>query len=289
MSRVRGFLIGFLGLLVVAMAVPRQAHAQQVIYSNIPSTIPPSVASFGYQANQLAEIGDLVSFGGTARNLSTVSVLLSDWAYQSEWASSGYTNPAGYSVPLTFNIYNVGAGNTVGSLLATMTQTTLIPWRAEPNPAQCGSQVGYATFGYWYGSDNACHGGEAFLLSFDFSAQNVVLPNQVVYGLAFNTYTWGFSPIGVDGPYSSLNFGATLSPPTVGSSAAGIGAEAYGSTPDFQTDEPWTYKTMAEFSANDLGTTGAVSPEPATMSLMAMGLAGMAGIGARRKRRQKKA
>ena len=286
-----GMVVAF-GLVAWGALPLRPVAAQQVIYSNLPAITPANVVSFGYQANQLAELGDLISFGGTARNLTSATVMLSDWSYQSEWASYANANATGFFVPLTFNIYNVGAANAVGNLIATLTQNTLIPWRPEPSPAQCGPggtqpQGDYSTFHQWYGGDGLCHGGQADLVTFDFSALNVLLPSEVIYGLAFNTQSWGYNPIGVDGPYTSLNFGATLTPPSVGTSAAGIAAEAYGSSPAFQTDNPWTYKSMAEFRATDVGTVQAVTPEPATMSLMAFGLAGMAGVGIRRRKRSR--
>jgi hypothetical protein len=42
-------------------------------------------------------------------------------------------------------------------------------------------------------------------VAFDFTGTTV--PNSLIYGLAFNTETWGANPIGTSGPYNSLNFG----------------------------------------------------------------------------------
>jgi len=51
-------------------------------------------------------------------------------------------------------------------------------------------------------------------ITFDFTG--TMVPNQIIYGVAFNTLTWGYHPIGIDGPYESLNFGLAKVPPTVG-------------------------------------------------------------------------
>ena len=55
----------------------------------------------------------------------------------------------------------------------------------------------------------------AFTVTFDFTGTAV--PNQIIYGLAFNTQTWGYNPIGAPGPYVSLNFGLSSTAPSVGS------------------------------------------------------------------------
>ena len=42
------------------------------------------------------------------------------------------------------------------------------------------------------------------------------MPNQIIYGVAYNTQTWGYAPIGTPGPYVSLNFGLSSTAPSVG-------------------------------------------------------------------------
>ena len=44
------------------------------------------------------------------------------------------------------------------------------------------------------------------------------MPDQIIYGVAYNTNTWGYAPIGQPGPYESLNYGlATVAAITAGS------------------------------------------------------------------------
>jgi len=50
---------------------------------------------------------------------------------------------------------------------------------------------------------------------FDLRSSNVDLPNQFIYGIAYNTMTWGYSPIGNPGPYNSLNVGVNGTPPVL--------------------------------------------------------------------------
>ncbi len=63
-------------------------------------------------------------------------------------------------------------------------------------------------------STGTCFNGYAFNATFDFGG--LVVPEEVVYGVAFNTQTWGYEPIGVDGPYTSLNVGLTTGAPSQG-------------------------------------------------------------------------
>lgn len=154
-----------------------------VIYDNTFPRLPPNVPSLGYQATGLAEFGDLVQFGGAPnRLLTSATVILSSWALASEWSASG----AGYLHPLTFNVYDVDSSSGTpqpGTLLASATQTTLIPWRPEPGGG-CGTG--------WLAGDSVCYNGFAFAVQFDFDKP--LLPNQIVYGLSFNTQTYGAAP-----------------------------------------------------------------------------------------------
>ncbi|HEY6331651.1 MAG TPA: hypothetical protein VI756_20160 [Blastocatellia bacterium] len=178
--------------------------ATAVAYNSIPAPLPPNIPSLGYQANQTAEFGDLIQFAGTNRTLTTVTLVMSDWAVASDFGSSSPT----WSYPLTLNLYSVnnsGPNPEPGTLIATRTNTFEIPWRPPASPGCSGD---------WKASDGNCYGGLAFTITFDFSG--VVVPNQIIYGLAFNTETYGSDPTDVSGPYISLNFGLAEVPPSAG-------------------------------------------------------------------------
>jgi hypothetical protein len=72
----------------------------------------------------------------------------------------------------------------------------------------------------WRAADGACYNGIAFNAVFDLSALNVTLPNDLIVGVAYNTQSYGAAPMGVGGPYNSLNVGIpTNQAVTVGSDA----------------------------------------------------------------------
>src|SRR5262249_44295565 len=58
--------------------------------------------------------------------------------------------------------------------------------------------------GEYLGSDGVCHGG--ILQDVTFDVGDVSVPADFIYGLSFNTETYGPNPTGVAGPYISLNF-----------------------------------------------------------------------------------
>ena len=171
-------------------------------FNTIPDPLAGNYPSQPYQAQQTAEFGDHIRLAGTDRLLNSVMITMSSWACQSGgWTTQDCVTAegAGYTHPLTLNIYAVddsGGTPATGALLATVTQDTFIPFRPSANPA-C------TTNGGWGAN---CFSGYAFNVTFDMSALNLVLPDEIIYGLAFNTQTWGYNPIGVDGPYTSLNF-----------------------------------------------------------------------------------
>ena len=195
------------------------AFADTAVYNAIPSTLPPNVASVGFQANQTAQFGDYVHLAGTARILHTVTVTMSDWALYSTYASdTRYSgNQSSWTHPITINIYSnhLGANGVPDTLLATKTENVTIPWRPAEDPTNCPTKdsPGYAY--KWQSTpgapDTNCNNGFAFNVAFDLSSLNVTLPSDIIIGVAYNTNTWGASPIGVGGPYESLNVGVNTS------------------------------------------------------------------------------
>lgn len=160
-----------------------------VIYDSLGPTVP-NLPSLGYQATSTSEFGDRVSFGTGPRNLDSVTVRMSNWALQSTYDNNPlYSNATGYSHDLTFNIYGAGKGAAPGALLATKTIDSLIPWRPEADATCPGGTA-------WRAADNLCYNGKAFDVVFDFTSLGVILPNDIVFGLAFNTQSYGSTPEG---------------------------------------------------------------------------------------------
>ena len=207
------------------------------IYNNIPGPLPPNVPSLGYQATQSAEFGDLIQFAGTNRLLTQVTIVMSDWALASDWPSFN-TGPT-WNHPITMALYNVnnsGPNPAPGTVIATRTATFPIPWRPVADPTCPGGTA-------WRAGDGNCYNGLAFTIAFDFTGTTV--PNQIIYGVAFNTQTWGYHPIGVPGPYESLNFGLATTPPEP--------LPSVGSRP-FPDTAYWNTQTAANYT--DLGAGG---------------------------------
>lgn len=153
------------------------------LYDSIPGPLPPNVPSLGYQATQTSEFGDLIQFAGTSRTLTQVKLAMSDWALASDYPSFPGSSGPTWNHPLTLNLYNVdnsGANPAPGTLIATRTQTFAIPWRPPADPTCPGGTA-------WRSSDGNCYSGFAFTVAFDFTGVSV--PNQIIYGVAYNTET----------------------------------------------------------------------------------------------------
>ena len=117
---------------------------------------------------------------------------MSDWALEFTYETVGTST--GFTWPLTLNLYNVGAGDTVGSLIGSDTVNAFVPWRPEVS----------------------AFGGIAFQVTFDLGG--LVVPDQIIYGLSYNPTDYSNPPTGgTPGPYDSLNIGLAVVPPSVGS------------------------------------------------------------------------
>jgi len=122
MSRISGLLtaVAAVATLTLVAASPAAAgrgasavqksglQKSELGYSAIPSKVPGNPPSLGFEASATDEFGDLVTLGGTARQLVSVSVLLSSWGCENGSWNTGdcQTTPgATFDVPMTFKIY----------------------------------------------------------------------------------------------------------------------------------------------------------------------------------------
>lgn len=196
--------------------------AQSMVYNAVPATLAPSYPSQPFQAQQTNEFGDFVHLAGINRALNSVTMTMVTWAPEAEGGNVAYcsANPGlcsatGWNHPFTLNIYGAPTGSPnvrdVGPLLATVTQSKFVPWRPAEDPVNCPTKdsPGYAF--KWQSvpgpADTNCSNGFAYNVTFDMSSLGTVLPNDVIVGIVYNTQTYGPSPLGVGGPFNSLNVG----------------------------------------------------------------------------------
>jgi hypothetical protein len=210
-----------------------------VVYDAVPTPLPGSYPSLGFQATSTDEFGDLVGLTRPGVG-STVTVGMNSWACEN-WDTRAGTEAcissegSSYSHDLTLNLYQVdysGSVPAVGTQITTITQSFDIPFRPSWDDEMCTGSGETPTEnepfgGKWYAPDlSACVNGFAFTAEFDLSGLDVVLPAEVIYGIAFNTQSHGASPLGAQGPYNSLNFGvANLSAGSLGQPTAGMDIE----------------------------------------------------------------
>ena len=213
---------------------PAGASPSTVVYDSTVTPLPGNLPSLGFEATQTSQFGNQVTLSGAANEVNNVVVTMSSWGCQNGGWGNGYgttnacvTTPgATFSEPITLNIYSAGANHAVGGLLATDTQMFAIPYRpSASDPAVYAAQGCTVNGGQWYdASDNSCYNGFDTNITFNLSAQNVVLPSNVVYGIAYNTSDYGATPYGdstachaaVSGcGYDSLNVGLSNDPNNV--------------------------------------------------------------------------
>jgi len=171
-----------------------------VVYNSTPSVTPEtSYPSLGFQATQTSEFGDYVHLAGTARLLQKITVTMVTWAKFSDYTSDPRYNSSNWIHPITVNVYSshLDENGIPDELLVTTTKSVTIPWRPAADP--------FCSDSRWKDSNGVCNNGFAFNAEFDLSGLNVILPDDVIVGIAYDTQSYGVSPIGVDGPYNSLN------------------------------------------------------------------------------------
>ena len=144
-----------------------------------------------------------------------MNLTVSNYGCQSgHWFSGDCVTTPGatYSHPITLNIYNVAAGNQGRIVDRFGTQTFALRYRPSADYVNCTG----ANLGLWYdASSNTCFNGQASNITFNLAGLTV--PNQVIFGIAYNTTHYGYAPIGQSAPcytgpggcsYDALNVGA---------------------------------------------------------------------------------
>lgn len=213
-------LLPVVSLAVLALSAST-ASAATVVYSGAVNPLPANLPSVGAEAYAFSEFGDEVTFAPeTGRQLANVRVTLSSWACQEGtwfghdcWSAKGST----FEVPITLNIYNAASIDPstlpvgAGPLIDSVTQTVQVPYRPTANISRCHA----ADLGKWYGKGQ-CANGKAVNITFKLRGEGIQLPDSVVFGIAYNTTHYGYSPIGESAecfgtaagcPYDSLNVG----------------------------------------------------------------------------------
>lgn len=206
---------------VTAIAVAPAAAATSLVYDSIPEASVPSYPSIGFQATSTDEVGSWVQLDGTDRVLTDVTVGLTNWSCENWETISPPTVPcattpgSGFAHDITLNLYEVddtGALPAPGALIASVTESKQIPYRPSASAECTGANAGK----WWDVTTATCNNGFAFTVTFDLSAQSLVVGDDLMVGVAFNTQTHGANPLGVAGPYNSLNVSIATQAPTVG-------------------------------------------------------------------------
>ena len=196
--------------------------SETAVYSSLVSPFPPSLPSLGVESAYFDELGNEINLASSG-TLSTVVVTMDSMTCGTGSGTSCVTDAttgATYQVPITLNIYNPGITSTPGTLIASDTQNFEIPYRPSADNTMCGNT------GQWYdATTGTCYFGFATNITFDasnFTPANPTLPGTLVYGIAYDTTTNGYNPVGTQGvPQDGLNIGMSTDPTnvTVGSDA----------------------------------------------------------------------
>ena len=207
---VLSFVFGLLAT-VASPASPASAADLTPGYDAIPTVLPGNVGSTGYEAGRVSELGDHITLAGTERDAADlpVTVVMSVWACgNGGFRETCSTTPGQtFDQPITLNLYEVdssGPNPALGDLILTKTQTFTLAFRPSPDPVNCPSSDFYP----WYSAaDGLCFSGLAQEITFDLSAFDDVLPDSLIWGIAFNGQISGYDPVGTQGPWNFLNLG----------------------------------------------------------------------------------
>jgi hypothetical protein len=159
---------------------------------------------------------------GVSHDVSKVVVTMSSWACASgSWDLHTCSTPedATFTQSITLNIYSPSNdGVNPGAKIASITNTFNIKYRPSADPLCVGDNLGK-----WYDQvSKTCFSGLAQNITFN--TRNVKVGDKAIFGIAYNTTSYGYAPIGTSAacfslpqgcPYDSLNIALTQDPTDV--------------------------------------------------------------------------
>ncbi|HEX3842038.1 MAG TPA: fibronectin type III domain-containing protein [Acidimicrobiales bacterium] len=199
-------------------------------YDSTVNPLPGNLPSIGAQSEHFNEFGNEVTLAPSSLAAGQVTVTMSSQACETGGGVTCVTTP-GSTFPDTFtlNLYNVNPLHTVGSLITTLTQTFNIPFRPSADLTNCTG----GNAGRWFDSvDSTCNTGLATNVVFDISAANVVLPTHLIYGIGYDTQTFGPNPTSLPGPADSLNIALSQDPTNVSAGSDPNPGTLFQNSPD---------------------------------------------------------
>ncbi|MDC0324443.1 DUF5011 domain-containing protein [Akkermansiaceae bacterium] len=170
----------------------------EVLFQRIPEIDQPSYPSYGLNGKVDIGLGDLVGLEIDNQRLESVDVAMVNFAQAASWPQLAEENSKGYFHPLTLTIYRVLGDDLF--LVTEKSQDFLIPWR--PATLDDGGEYPY--------------GGRAFRARFNLTEEKFLAGNLALV-ISYNTNRGGPAPLGVAGPYDSLNVALNDDTPLVGS------------------------------------------------------------------------
>jgi hypothetical protein len=229
-------LAGLAAAILPATAVfAAPAATSKILYSSL---APPqgNIPSVGGEAYSFSEFGNEVTLTHSGQ-IGSVVVTMSSWGcgQSGGWSTDNCVTVPGtkFTEPITLNIYQAPATDpatqpdTVGSGLPgarilSVTKTFSIPYRPSANHAKCVGTSPYVGAGAWFDSAlGQCFAGLMTNITFSLSSLHVTLPQNIVFGIAYNTSDDGYAPYGDSTtchstsqgcPYDSLNIGLSQDP-----------------------------------------------------------------------------
>ena len=234
--------------------------------------LAPNVPSLGFAATGTSEFGDHVRLSDTAHFIDSVTITMSSWALRSDYPGAA---PEGFTHPITLRLYTVDRSvgtPKVGNLIASLTQNFLIPWRPAPDPTSS------SPLRPWRGADGHYYPGLAFTLNFGLGSLTAPLPDELIYGISFDTQHHGTTPRGVPGPYDALHIGLGAESPVAGADvepdaifwksarATDYADDGYGGVNIFRRDTGWTpFKPAVRFNNSAFGILAATAARLETL------------------------
>ena len=212
-------------------AVAAGAASAEVVYNNVPSSLPGNFASIGLAATSSSEFGGQVELAGTARKNPVVTVVMSSWACESGTVESNCTTTKNktFKVPVTVRIY--GAGELNEAPYAEKTTNVKMKYRPTSNAAKCpGGER-------WYDeATTECSHGYAFPITVKLKTKK--MPKNAIVTVSYPH---------ASGPATSLNV-AVSEPPE--------GTLSVGKHPVSEWVVNSSWSGMYGSAATDVGTLG---------------------------------